>query len=503
MTASVEAETVIVGSGVAGAMVARALLAAGGSVTMIERGSMVPWARQLEQGDWESDAPGAAHNHEPDPAGEEWPWTYVYGVGGSTNRWAGVTPRLIPEDFEMHSRFGVGRDWPLGYHDLADHYAHAERILGVAGPPQSSVYPPPAFPLPPHPLSPQDRLVAPLLAPFVALPQARPTRPVGGRPACCASTRCQLCPVNSRFSVLNGLADTLEHPRLRLLSDTVVARLVSDRADRRVTGAACVRADGSRVTVHGRRFVVAANGIESAGLLLRSGIDHGDTGRYLFDHPNAELQVTVHRPVGAGIGNSLGTGASYRYYSGDFRRDRAAAMLVVSNPGAIFDMAPHAINGLVAGRSGRRLRRDVRDRWDRTIKFDVYMDDVPNSANVVELSSTSDDLGIPLNRVRYRRATPYLDRGLRHVIDDVPRRLAPLGVRGSRFAWAIQGAHMIGTLRMGDDGEAVVDRDLRHRARENVYVAGSAVFPTASPANPTLTIAALADRLGQNLAREA
>jgi len=502
VTADVEADVVVVGSGVAGMLAARGVLQAGRSVAMLERGALVPWERQLETSQWEADVPGAQHNIDNDPEGEDWPWTYVYGVGGSSLRWAGVSPRLIPEDFEMRSRFGVMRDWPFGYDELAPFYAEAEKILGVAGPRRSSVYPSPPFPLPPHEPSPQDRRVGPLLEPFVALPQARPTEAVGSRPPCCGSARCQLCPVNSRFSVLNGLGETLEHERLELLSETVAARLISDPAGRRVTAVEARRSDGEALTVRGRRFVVAANGIESAGLLLRSELDTGDTGRNLFDHPNAALEIETSTAVGAGHGRSLATGASYRYYSGSFRRDRAAALLVVSNPGAIFDMLPQTVKALVAGRSGRRVRREVADTWRRTVKLEVYMDDVPNPANRVALSGSKDRFGLPRNRVTYRRATPYLQRGLDHVIEDAPRRLAPLGVRGSRFAYAVQGAHMIGTLRMGDDPDAVVDADCRHRARQNRDVAGRAVFPTCSPANPASAIAALAVRLGRTVAQE-
>jgi choline dehydrogenase-like flavoprotein len=502
MSAVVEADTVIVGSGVAGSLVAKEVLDGGATVLMVERGALVPWQRQIETGGWEADVPGAEHNHENDPAGEDWPWNYVYGVGGSCLRWAGVSPRLIPEDFEMRSRFGVMRDWPLSYEELAPDYVRAEEVLGVAGPDAPAIYPRPGFPLPAHPLSRQDRAVAPLLEPYVGLPQARPTEAVGARPACCGSARCQLCPVDSRFSVLNGLEATLDHERLTLLTETVAARLLPDPGGRRIAGLECIGADGERTTVRGRRFVVAANGIESAGLLLRSELEEGETGRNLFDHPNAALEVETSRPLGAGHGRSLATGASYRYYTGGFRRERAAALLVVSNPGAIFAMGPDTVRGLLDGRTGRDLRRAVTDAWERTIKLEIYMDDLPNPANRVELSSEKDRFGLPRNRVRYRRATDYLERGLRHVLDDVPRRLAPLGVRDSRFAYALQGAHMIGTLRMGDDDGAVVDRDMRHRARENLYVAGSAVFPTFSPANPTSTIAALAVRLGRTLARE-
>jgi choline dehydrogenase-like flavoprotein len=47
----------------------------------------------------------------------------------------------------------------------------------------------------------------------------------------------------------------------------------------------------------------------------------------------------------------------------------------------------------------------------------------------------------------------------------------------------------------------VVDADGRVHGVPNLFVAGSSVFPTAGFANPTLTIVALASRLGEHLRR--
>ena len=61
-------------------------------------------------------------------------------------------------------------------------------------------------------------------------------------------------------------------------------------------------------------------------------------------------------------------------------------------------------------------------------------------------------------------------------------------------------AHPMGSTRMSDDpSRGVVDRNGRVHALENLYVAGSSVFPTGGHANPTLTLVALAIRLGDLL----
>jgi choline dehydrogenase-like flavoprotein len=58
------------------------------------------------------------------------------------------------------------------------------------------------------------------------------------------------------------------------------------------------------------------------------------------------------------------------------------------------------------------------------------------------------------------------------------------------------GGHHIGTARMAaSPRDGVVDENCRVFGMENLFVAGSAVFPTSGQANPTLTIVALALRL--------
>jgi len=64
------------------------------------------------------------------------------------------------------------------------------------------------------------------------------------------------------------------------------------------------------------------------------------------------------------------------------------------------------------------------------------------------------------------------------------------------------GGHHIGTARMGSDPRtSVVDANCRVHSVGNLFVAGSAAFPTSSQANPTLTLIALSLRLGRHLSQ--
>jgi len=70
-------------------------------------------------------------------------------------------------------------------------------------------------------------------------------------------------------------------------------------------------------------------------------------------------------------------------------------------------------------------------------------------------------------------------------------------------AHPIGGYHHMGGTRMSHSAATgVVDENCRLFESPNLYVASSSVFPTGGWANPTITIMALADRLGDHLANQ-
>lgn len=156
-------DVVIVGAGVAGALIAKRLTAAGLKVLMLEAGpaSTQRYTDYLAHLDHfhaaaakgaESPWPPALGAPQPDSADLALPTpqlpatngyfiqrgpqlygsTYTRTLGGSTLHWLGVSLRMLPEDFRMRTLHGVARDWPLDYATLAPYYEQAEHEIGVS-----------------------------------------------------------------------------------------------------------------------------------------------------------------------------------------------------------------------------------------------------------------------------------------------------------------------------------------------------------------------------------
>ncbi len=139
----------------------------------------------------------------------------------------------------------------------------------------------------------------------------------------------------------------------------------------------------------------------------------------------------------------------------------------------------------------------------------VMAEQAPDRASRITLSGRTDRVGLPLPHLHWR-VDPRDFEDARRSTELLALELDRMGVgkvvslwdRGEERPPVVSGGwHHMGTTRMSVDGASgVVDGDCRVHGLDNLYVAGSSVFPTSGYANPTLTLVALATRLGRHLA---
>ncbi len=195
----------------------------------------------------------------------------------------------------------------------------------------------------------------------------------------------------------------------------------------------------------------------------------------------------------------LSTSGIENVRDGTFRRERGAFRIEIGNDGWSWPTgAPITTASELAkqGLRGKALDAALRDQASRHIRLASLVEQLPEPDNRVTLDANERDMyGVPLPRITYR-LDDYVKAGFAASVaahDDIFARLGATQIKHSPDA---QGAgHIIGTARMGDDPKSsVVDKDLRSHDHRNLFVLGSAVFPTSATANPTLTIAALSLR---------
>ena len=143
--------------------------------------------------------------------------------------------------------------------------------------------------------------------------------------------------------------------------------------------------------------------------------------------------------------------------------------------------------------------------------LDFHAEQVPNPESRISLGSGPDRFGNRQVRVDWRYTAQDVETVAKS-FDLLSKDLADQSIGELALAAderdietvvrrdGAYGGHHIGTARMGASARTgVVDRDGKVFGVNNLYIAGSAVFPTSSQANPTLTIVAMAVRLAGHL----
>jgi choline dehydrogenase-like flavoprotein len=150
---------------------------------------------------------------------------------------------------------------------------------------------------------------------------------------------------------------------------------------------------------------------------------------------------------------------------------------------------------------------------NRTNRFSLEMhgEQAPRADSRVTLCEKTDAFGMPQLRIDWRYSSSDIE-SVGRTLDVIGEELERSGAGRLDYSretleedlmrFGAYGGHHIGTTRMGSDVRtSVVDSDCRVHSVRNLFVAGSAVFPTSGQANPTLTLIALSLRLGKHLSK--
>lgn len=133
---------------------------------------------------------------------------------------------------------------------------------------------------------------------------------------------------------------------------------------------------------------------------------------------------------------------------------------------------------------------------DRLVAMVMQAEDAPQATNVVDLDPAVVDLdGRPVARVTY--ANHAFELGARAFYS--PKLMSVLEASGCKYGFIAPqddistSAHVMGTLRMGNDPKtSVCDAAGKFHDLDNLYAADGSLFPTSSGYNPTLTIVTMA-----------
>jgi choline dehydrogenase-like flavoprotein len=190
-----------------------------------------------------------------------------------------------------------------------------------------------------------------------------------------------------------------------------------------------------------------------------------------------------------------------------------AFKLFARRPGVVLRGAGEAVRGraVLSGfeAGGWSRQRPPGTGW-RSFHVWHQVEQTPDPENRVTLGTELDRYGCRLPVVHWRWSMED-DRRVARAQELMAEEIRASGLgtfdvarRQGRtdLAYPVGAHHPMGATRMhADPRHGVVDAECRVHGIENLFVAGSSVFPTGGSANPTLTVVALALRLAEHLRR--
>ena len=365
--------------------------------------------------------------------------------GGTSTVWAGYCAVLEERPF-------LNNEWPLSYDELYGYYPAAAKILELP----ERVY----------------------TRPEVAFPD---NSNIVYRPYY-LSTPTRFNESFNRWLNHNVNVDVLfNHTVVKINTNGPVASGVSIRESS--------KNQSELLEAFGDATVLAVGGIQNPRLLKNSFAEDGKAiGSYFFEHPHSYGVATII------------VDREKLFHVMDMETQRIVHGIALSSEfcnqhslkSATFEVSAQgeasSSNLLGERRNTLTLKTTVR----------AEMSAVPS--NAVTLSNHLDFLGQPIAQLNLKFDPEELRVASELLNSELVRSgLGRLSILPEKFK-IVGSGHMMGSTRMGNDpGESVTDSWGRVHGIDNLYVAGSSLFPAAGAANPTLTIVALALRLADHL----
>jgi len=383
----------------------------------------------------------------------------VFSVGGSSNEWSNISSYF--EKFEMESRWGKKTKnlWPLSHSELTHHYRKLNKKFGFNF----------------HYLK-KKKIKLPLeIRPFIAS-----VNPINFK---------NLINFNKVDLIYNCKIDTIDEKKNLSLAYT----------------------KKKQICFKGNKLIVTCGGIETVNLILNSIKNQKilkmrnkkSVGKYFMDHPKLDLGYLLYPKTNLIKKFELkkkGKNFSFFGLSIDKKIQKKFNLL---NSYIRFEKTSNKITKIINLIQSPILRKIIPENKKNLFKIRLFCEMRPSEKNIIVKRNNSLYVNYKLRKNDFL-TIKYLIKKILDNFSYKPFKENNIVHSQKQINNRIEDAshHMGGLIFSHNKNITNVDKNLKIYGLRNIYVCSSAIFPTSGSANPTMTISALARRLGMYLLKK-
>lgn len=300
--------------------------------------------------------------------------------------------------------------------------------------------------------------------------------------------------------------------------------------------------EGKTHTVEADHFILACGAIQNARLLLASnsqapnglGNDHDLVGRYFMEHIEIyPSELWLFEPFNSALYDQYEDGLEDPAAELGFTEVVQEEEKILNGTVALvpLDFGQHEKPAMETWKDEdpRKAAENMFGNWKeafqkaeeaegavtRAYELKTRIEQSPNPDSRVTVGPETDALGVPRTNLHWD-LTELDWRSIRKMHELIAHQVGKAGIGRVRFRDFIRdpneirwpegtsgGWHHMGTTKMSDNPKkGVVNSNCRVHGIQNLFVAGSACYPTAGAANPTLTLVALTLRLSDHIKKK-
>jgi len=383
----------------------------------------------------------------------------VFSVGGTSNNWSNISSYF--EKFEMESRWGKKKNnlWPFSHKELINHYKSLNKKYGFG----------------------YERLVKKnFKLPFEI-------RQFTG----------QNNPVNFKHLLDINKIDLIYNCKINSVND--------------FTNLSCAYTSKKNIFFRTKKLILCCGGIETVGLILNSLKNKKLTkmknknlvGKYFMNHPKFYLGHIKYPKINLIKKMEFINNNNFYSYHGVSLKQRIQKNSNMLNSYIRFERSNSKIIRFLNMLKSPLINNLLQKRNKFTYKIRIFCEMIPNIKNRIQIKKNKLHVNYNLSNADYK-TIKFLSSKVINYFSTTPEKEKNIEVSIKFVNKSIEDAshHMGGLIFNHNNKKKNIDKNLKIYGLQNTYVCSSAIFPTSGSVNPTMTIAALANRLGDHLMKK-